>query len=443
MFNPQNFKNKKCLIIGYGKSGMTAAVLVSKKLTSDITVSDIKNIKTDFNFISEKDVDESFIKKIDFAIKSPGISRDNRIIKMLERYSKPIFSEVEVALSFSKTKNTIMITGTNGKSTTAYLTHLIMDAAVKKKGFKSILAGNIGIPLSQQVIKASENDWLVIEISSYQLEDSTFIKPSIAAITNITPDHIEHHLSMENYIKSKLKIFSWMDSNSSLIINMDDRILKKIKSSKFKILRFSLKNRKADIYIKDGKMYIKKINKYIEPAKIPGEHNLYNQMTAILCAMEAGADLKIIQKVISSFKGLEHRIEFVKEINGVKYYNDSKATNVDSTLVSLKSLGKTKNIHLILGGVHKNSPYSPLIPLIKKYVKCIYTIGLAHPIIEKELCDYIKIISAKTLDRAIKLASENAEKGDIVLLSPACASFDQFKNFEERGKKFKKYVSNL
>ncbi len=441
-FNPQYFKNKKCLIIGAGKSGIWCAKLLKKKLTPFITISDKKSIKTQYRLINEKDIDEKFIKNIDFAIKSPGITNENPVIKILKKFSKPIFSEIEVALSFSKTQNIIMITGTNGKSTTTYLTHLIINEYLKKDGRKSVLCGNIGYPVSKEILKAKKDDFLTIEVSSYQLEDSKFIKPKIGIILNITPDHIEHHGSMENYINSKFKIFSFMDEKSTLIINFDDPILRRIKDKNFQILTFSLKNKYADAFYSNNTIKLK--NGYeFKPANIEGKHNIYNQMASILAAVCAGVDKKNIQKILSSFKGLEHRIEFVREINGVKYYNDSKATNVDSTLVCLKALGKKKNIHLILGGVHKNSPYTPLIPLIKRYVKMIYTIGLAEQIIKKELSGSVPLISAKTIKKAVELASRSAVSGDIVLLSPACASFDQFKNFEERGKKFKNYVKKL
>ncbi|MGC9069946.1 MAG: UDP-N-acetylmuramoyl-L-alanine--D-glutamate ligase [Elusimicrobiales bacterium] len=443
-FNHSLFKDKKCLIIGAGKSGIWCAKLLKKKLTKFITLSDKKEIKTNFSFINEKDIDKNLIKTIDFAVKSPGIEPENPVIKLLKKFSKPIFSEVEVALSFSKTKNIIMITGTNGKSTTSYLTHLIINEHFKKNNKKSILCGNIGNPISKEILKAKKDDFLVIEISSYQLEDSNYIKPKIGVILNITPDHIEHHKSMENYIKAKFKIFSFMDENSTLIINFDDPVLARIKEKGFKLLRFSTKNKNADAFFsKKTKRIITKNNWKLKTAHIPGEHNIYNQMASVLVAMVCGIDKKTIESVFSSFKGLEHRIEFVREINGVKYYNDSKATNVDSTLVCLRSLGKKKNIHLILGGVHKNSPYKPLIPLIKRYVKKIYTVGSSQDIIKKELCGTAPIIPAGTVKKAVELTSNSAVRGDIVLLSPACASLDQFKNFEERGRKFKSYVKKL
>ncbi len=238
MFKKEKYKNKTVLIIGGGKSGVAIAKLLNKKLNTKVIISDEKNIKTEFETIKESEA-KKIIDRIDFAVKSPGISPDNELIKTLIKNEIPIYSEIEVALSFSKTDNIVMITGTNGKSTTTYLTYLIFNNYLITKGNKAILCGNIGKPVSDEVLKAKKNDWLIIEISSYQLEDSTYIKPKIATILNITPDHIEHHKTMENYIKAKFKIFKNFDESNYLILNYDDKILRKIKGN-FKIKFFSV-----------------------------------------------------------------------------------------------------------------------------------------------------------------------------------------------------------
>jgi len=443
MFLKENFIGKKCLIIGGGKSGLSAAKLLNSRLKCDVIISDSKPLNTRFKTIMETEANK-IINTVDFAVKSPGIGNENVVLKKLKELEIPIFSEVEVALSFSKTENIIMITGTNGKSTTTYLTWLILDNYLKKRNSKAILCGNIGKPISKEILKSKKDDWVVAEISSYQIEDSTYIKHKIAMILNITPDHIEHHGNMENYINAKFKIFSFMDRNDTLIINKDDKILNKLRNKKFKILSFSLKDKKANSYFEKGKIILKHNEKTykLNPAKIPGEHNLQNQMAAIIAAIEAEADYKTIQNTLNLFKGLEHRIEIVREINGVTYINDSKATNVDSTLIALKALGKKKNIWLIMGGVHKNAPYTPLLSPVKKYVKKILLIGESASIIEKDL-GKSQTVRCETLENAVKYAFKNASRGDIVLLSPACASFDQFKNYEDRGRKFKKAVNML
>jgi len=442
MFNICDKRNKNALILGGAKSGLAVSKILEKKLNCKIFVFDEKSLRLKYPRVSIDEI-EKILNKIDFAVKSPGIPDNHKIIKKLREKNIPIYSEIEVGLAFMKSKNTIMITGTNGKSTTAYLTYLILSEYFKKKGRKAVLCGNIGTPLTSLIHKIKKNDWVVIEVSSYQIQDSSYIKPKIAVILNITPDHIEHHGSFRNYIKAKFKIFSNMDKDDTLIINDDDKILKKIKADT-RILRFSFTHR-LDAYYKKGRIIVKKDGKNLSfrPSKIPGKHNIENQMASILIATEIGIDKKVIQKVLDKFKGLEHRIEFVREIDGVRYINDSKATNVDSTLTALKSCGKRKNIYLILGGRHKNSPYTPLIPYIKKYVKKVLAVGDATPIIFKDLKDVVEIIDAKNIKNAVMIAKNDAKRGDIVLLSPACASFDQFKNFEERGRKFKKWVNSL
>jgi len=441
MFDKKNSNSKNVVILGFGKSGVYAAKLIEKKLNSKIYVFDEKPVKTNYSKISVKNID--MIKKIDFAVKSPGIANNHLVLKKLKGKNIPIYSEIEIALSFISSQNIIMITGTNGKSTTTYLTYLILNEYLKKVKKKAVLCGNIGTPVSSIVNKVKKDDWVIIEASSYQIEDSNFLKPKIAAILNITPDHIQHHGNFKNYIKAKLKIFSNMDRNDTLIINDDDKTLKKIKANT-KILRFSFTH-KADGYYKNGKIIVKKDKEKLSfiPSKIPGRHNIENQMAAILISISVGVDKKTIQKVLNNFKGLKHRIEFVRKINGVSYINDSKATNVDSTITALKALGKRKNIYLILGGKHKNSSYKPLIPYIKKYVKKILAIGQARPLIFKDLKNTVDITDAENIPNALRIAKAEAKSGDIVLLSPACASFDQFKNFEERGRNFKKCVNSL
>jgi len=450
-----NKNNKRVLVIGSGKSGIAVANLLKKK-EFKVYISDIKNkneipelkkLDKGIIFINEKEAEKK-LENFDFFVKSPGIKNENTLIKKIKANKKNIYSEIDISLAFSKSKNIIAITGTNGKTTTTTLTYLIMNNFLSKNGRKAILCGNIGKPAAEELQKANKNDWIVMELSSYQLEDSLPIKPYISVILNITPDHIEHHGSMQKYINAKAKIFKNQNKENFCILNYDDKYLKKLYNKiPSKILYFSSlnKNKKLNAFYDKGKIYIKFKNKKYKliPPDIPGLHNIENAMASALAAISANVDIKTIQNTFNKFKGIEHRIEFIKEINGVKYINDSKATNVDSTLVALKALGKKKNIWLILGGLDKGSPYKPIIHLAKKYVKKILTIGSAAQKIEKELKNYVDIISAKDLKNAINIIKNNAIKGDTALLSPACASYDQFKNFEERGKKFKEFVLQL
>lgn len=446
-------KKEKVLIIGAGKSGAACAdLLISKGF--DVFISDRKTRKQ----LAEKIPDRAVLigeneaaekaSYFSFAVKSPGLEDSHPLIKTLKKAKVPLKSEIETALLFSKTAGLIMITGTNGKTTTTALCAEIMKTWLKKKNAKAAACGNIGYPVSAAAKRAGKNDFLVAEVSSYQLADSSNVKPSACAILNITPDHIEHHGSMKAYIEAKVKVFASQGKDDYCVLNYEDSILRKISSRcRGKILFFSSRraikgegafylNGKIEISLK-GKSY------KISPPSLPGLHNIENAMAAALCAMACGADISSVKKVFAEFKGIEHRIEFIRELKGVKYYNDSKATNVDSTLIALKALGHSKNIWLILGGRDKKAPYKPLFPLVKKYVKAVLTVGEAAAIIEKNFSGISKLIPAGDIFTAAEIIKQKAVRGDIGLLSPACASYDQFSNFEERGKKFKDYVLTL
>lgn len=444
---------EKVLIIGAGKSGIACAKLLIKK-GFDVFVSDRKEreeisqkLPSKISLINEKEVPKN-ADLFSFAVKSPGIEESNIAISSLKKSGIPIRSELETALYFSKTSKVIMITGTNGKTTTTTICGEIMKRFMKKKKARAFVCGNIGYPVSLAVMNANEKDALVIEVSSYQLADSSSVKPIVSSILNITPDHIEHHGSMKAYIEAKKSIFLSQSKKDFCVLNYEDKILRKLSlSSPSKVLFFSSKNfiKKDGAFLEDGKIAIRFNGKkfILNPPSIPGIHNMENAMAAALCAMACGADVQSVNEVFTSFKGIEHRIEFVRKVNGVSYYNDSKATNVDSTLIALKALGKTKNIWLILGGRDKKAPYDPLFPLVEKYVKKILTVGEAASIIEKSFMNRAEIIGCKNIFNAIDTINKNAQSGDIALLSPACASYDQFSNFEERGEKFKNYVFKI
>jgi UDP-N-acetylmuramoylalanine--D-glutamate ligase len=442
--------NQTALILGAGLSGISAANLLIAK-GYKIWISDSKDKiklpnKMAKYLINEKEASKK-MKEIVLAVKSPGISPNHFLIKKLKEAKIPVYSEIDLSLMFSKAKRYIMITGTNGKTTTTTLTYLIMKNFLKQKNARAIVCGNIGKPVSKQILNAKENDWLIMEASSYQLEDSKFIKPAISAILNITPDHIEHHGNMEKYIEAKMNIFKNQDKNDFCIMNYEDKILRKIsKNCGSNILWFSSKERKGiNAYFQKGKIVINldKKNYEINPPDIPGLHNIENVMASCLCSIKAGCDLKTLQYTLDKFNGIEHRIEFVRKIKGISYINDSKATNVDSTFIALKALGKKKNILLIMGGLGKGTPYSPLTELIKKYVKAIYLIGKDADNIEKQLKGICPMYRTENIKKTVNMINETGEEGDIALLSPACASYDQFKNFEDRGKKFKKIVNAL
>lgn len=439
--------NKTLTVLGLGKSGVACANLAVSK-GYKVFASDSGKARTHLQMKLDKRVETEFnghtdrILKCDIIIKSPGLSSDLPILKKAALNKIPVISEIDFAMRFVKPKKIIAVTGTNGKTTTTTLIYKIIKNYYKN----AVVAGNIGFPLSSVTDKINKDTILVLELSSYQLEDSPNFRPDISVLLNITPDHIKHHKTMSNYVIAKANIFKNQKQGDYTIFNYNDKYLKKIipldNKSSFPF-NFTKQNHNC-IYYKDSAFHIIHKNKkidFVTSVKIPGRHNIDNILASTAAAYLAGIPADSIKKTVSSFKGVEHRIEFVKEINGVKYYNDSKGTNVDSTKVALESFDK--NIHLILGGQDKGSPYKPIYSLIKNKVKTITLIGEATPIIEKELKGAAPIYKAETIENTIKKLHNTAKKGDIVLFSPACASFDQFKNFEHRGRIFKKIVSSI
>lgn len=436
----------KIAVLGLGKSGIACANLaVSKGYT--VFASDSGKTRTHKQMSLNKKVEIEFGKHsqkvldCDIIIKSPGLPNELEILQQARKQEIPVLSELDFALNFAKPKKIIAVTGTNGKTTTTTLIYEII-----KKGYKNtFVAGNIGFPISEVVTKLSSKSILVLELSSYQLEDSPYFRPNISVSLNITPDHLKHHHTMANYVKAKANVFVNQKKQDYAIYNFKDKYLKKsILKTKAEKVAFNDDKGKNYIYYKDGIICLKKSGKIIKlmpKINIPGKHNIDNILASVAASYIAGTKKTVIESVISKFKGVEHRIEFVKEINGVKYYNDSKGTNVDSTKVALKSFNK--NIQLILGGQDKGSPYKPIFNLIKKKVKNIFLIGEATNIIKKQLKGAAPMTECNTLSNAIKKIHSVAEKGDIVLFSPACASFDQFNDFEHRGREFKKFVLNI
>ncbi|MCG2725870.1 MAG: UDP-N-acetylmuramoyl-L-alanine--D-glutamate ligase [Elusimicrobia bacterium] len=472
MFKPTEFINKKALIIGAGKSGISCAnLLISKGFDVLLTEQKKLNKKSGiFKKLNRKVELETGghsenIFSCGFAVKSPGIPNSNSVIKKLKKKNISVFSEIEIALAFIKGAKIFAVTGTNGKTTTVTLLNDIFRQALKKSKHKTWACGNLGTPVSLIANKVKPGDFLAMEISSYQLEDSSYIKPNVSSILNITPDHVKHHGSLKIYIRAKTKIFKFQNKNDFCILNYADKNkFSKSKTSTKKLFFSIAAKSKTNAYLKNETVYFKLVppmagsyntlkflyinlgNKKIKlrPPKLYGLHNIENSMTAALMAVAGGIKAKSVQKAFDNFKGVKHRIQPIRVLRGVKFINDSKATNINSVMAALKALAEPKkNILLILGGKDKGSSYKPLAPLIQKHIKCILTIGEAALKIEKELKNASTIISAKTMDTAIKTAFRKAEKNDIVLLSPACASFDQFKNFEDRGETFIKMVKKL
>jgi len=452
-------KNKKVGMIGLGISNLYLAnyltkygnkVFITEELSEDKVKDKLCLLDRSVEFECGGHSDK--ILKSDIVVRSPGIPYHNELIKKILNENIPIYTELEISFQIIKSKlkmipKIIAITGTNGKTTTTALVGKILSSFYSDV----VVAGNIGTPLIEFADKIKNDTIIVLEVSSYQLEDIREFKPHIGCILNITEDHLEHHLNMENYILAKSKIFLNQTKEDFIIFKYDDENIKKInkRSIESSVVYFSSKTKlKEGIWWeKDNNRIFFKYKKFPELElivfpKIPGEHNIENILVSSLCGLLLNVPEKNIEKVVSEFQGIEHRLEFVRELDGVVYINDSKSTNVDSTLTALKSFSSP--IHLILGGRDKGAPYSPLIPFIKQKVKTILLIGEATEVIYKQLQDIgVKIYKCETLENAVLQAKKIAKKGEIVLLSPACASFDQFKNFEHRGRVFKEIVNKL
>lgn len=450
----KELKSKNVLILGAGKTGIASARFLLDKCLSvslsesnklpDLFKNEIesleeKGLKTEFG----KNSDE-FISKSDLIVISPGISPNTDIVKKITSLKKPIISDIELA-SYFIDKPIISITGTNGKTTvTSLITHLINSS-----GKKAISCGNIGKPLIEAV---NENvDYFVLEISSYQAYYSPTLSSYIAVLTNITPDHLEWHGGFENYVLAKKQLFLQQKENSWAVLNYLDPIAKNLKT-KGNQFYFSSSNLKladdSHFAFFDGENLIdSRLGSIVEKSelKILGLHNVENVLASIAVVSILGIDKEKISNGLRSFEGVEHRIEFVKEVSGKSFYNDSKATNPEATIKAIQAFGleNNKKITLILGGRDKNTDLSEMIESIKKHVSEVILFGEAKERFQKEIekKSYDKLKIVKDLNEAIKDSLKS--KTDIVLFSPACASFDMFKNYEERGKSFKELVGKL
>ncbi len=451
MFSPQKFKGKKACVLGMGKSGISCARLL-KRQGFEVLISDSRAIPqpTGLEGIEiETGGHSQAVFDCDFIIKSPGIIPRHPILNKLRKLKKPIFSELETACAFvPKSCKIFAITGTNGKTTTTVMLSEIMNAHClnEKKGQKVYTVGNIGKPFSSVADSIEEGSIIVIEVSSYQLEDSTYFKPYVSALLNITPDHEEHHGSLKKYIEAKGKIFKYQTASCAFITNgADCQCVNFIKKAKCKVLSFSSTPRhsvRVDAFYDGDEMIFADDYRIKPPKLILGIHNIENAMAASLMAFAAGVSQKDVQDGFDTFNCLEHRIEFFCEYKGIKCYNDSKATNIDSTLTALKALQSDNKIWIILGGRGKGAPYKPLLPYLNRFCKHAVLIGEDAPNIKQQLSGRFPATEKSDLQNAVEYIFSQAKKGDIVLLSPACASFDQFKDFEQRGEVFKQIVKD-
>lgn len=453
----KTYEDKNILILGLGKSGFAVAKLLLK-LGAHVTLNDKKDLSKDDRAVELKKLGVKVIsghhpieifdkEKFDYLVKNPGIPYENPMVEKAQVVGVPVITEPEVALSVSEAPY-VCVTGSNGKTTTVMLTQQIMDHYLSKKGGHAYAVGNIGVPISDVVEKVTDKDLLVVEMSSFQLLGVTDIKPKVAAIVDIYNNvHLDYHKTFENYANAKLRITQSQDENDYFIANYDQKdILAKEKTkTKAKIITFSETDSAADYFI--GEEYLEshgdhKIMK-IDDIKIPGIHNQQNSMVAIAISKIMGASDEDIQAVLSTFSGAEHRLQYVMTYNDRKIYNDSKSTNIEAASVAIPSFKQPEV--LIAGGLDRGFNFDDLVPLFKEHVKAIVLYGetrylLADAARKASIKD---IVIVNTLQEAVPRAYELTEPGDVLLFSPACASWDQFNTFEQRGKFFVQFVKEL
>ena len=448
-FTKEDIKNKKITIIGLKKSGYSAAIL-AYNFGAEVFVSDCKDdndTRDNYNKLIKKGIQceigkhSERIFNSNFWVISPGVPKDIDIIRKAGKLNISILGEIEFASKFTD-KPIVAVTGSNGKSTTVN----ILFEMLKVGGYKPLLAGNIGKPFSKGIYELLndliEVDIIILEISSFQMEYIKHFSPHILIYTNISPDHLDRHGSMEEYIKMKLEASKNIKDDSCVIYNIDDIQLERALSQISKIKEpFSIKSQNVLFNINGNNLFGPSDEKLLslDDINIPGKHNLFNFLAAATCSHLLGVPQDHIVRSIKTFKGVEHRLEHVALINDVEFINDSKATNIDAVIVAINTFKKP--IVLILGGYNKGANFRLLLPHIKSsHVRDIVSYGDAGGQINTDLGDAVRSVLVTDLNSAVKRAQSMAAPGDIILLSPGCASFDEFSNFEERGNYFKSIV---
>jgi UDP-N-acetylmuramoylalanine--D-glutamate ligase len=448
--------NKRVLVVGLGKSGVASALFL-KAHGARVTVSDTKSgdeLRNEIPVLLDHGITvetgghgERTFRGQDLIVVSPGVPVDAPLLAHARSVGEAVIGEIELAAQFLP-GSIVAITGSNGKTTTTTLTGEILTAG----GLLTLVGGNIGTPAISLAERAKPQSVAVLEVSSFQLETIQTFRPKVAVVLNVTPDHLDRHRTFEAYVDAKARIFENQRGDDFAVLNEDDPTCVAMAArTRAQVFWFSRQKevkqgawvRDGNILFRDGTGLQKKAQREIMlVSEIPlkGAHNLENVLAAVCAGALMGCAPEKIRQAVRDFKAVEHRLEFVATIRGVDYYNDSKATNVDATIKALESF--PANIHLILGGKDKGSDYSVLNELLRQRVKRVYTIGAAAAKIESQIKN-IEVVHAETLENALRKANAVAEAGDVVLLAPACASFDQFKNYEQRGQVFKEIVRGL
>ncbi|HEY2459746.1 MAG TPA: UDP-N-acetylmuramoyl-L-alanine--D-glutamate ligase [Candidatus Acidoferrum sp.] len=451
MAGPIELRGKRVLVVGLARTGVAVARFCAGH-GAVVTATDTrteKEIGGEVGVLRGEGVNfklgghaEKVLARQDLVIPSPGVAADSTVLAAARAKGITVWSEIELAARFLRGK-LIGITGSNGKTTTTSLVEHILRSAK----FATELAGNIGTPLISCVERTTANTVTVVELSSFQLELIDKFRPDISVFLNLTPDHLDRHKTTEVYGAAKARIFENQTEMDAAILNADDPATTPYAPTRPRVFWFSRKQRVAQgaflrgediVWRNDGEEVV-----VLKRGEVPlaGAHNLENVLAAVAAARLAGADVKAIAEGVRSFSGVEHRLEFVSKIDGVRYYNDSKATNVDATLKALDAFAG--RILVILGGKDKGSDYTLLQSALREKATLALLIGAAAEKIEREIAGSVAVERAETLERAVEIASNAARPGDVVLLAPACASFDQFENYEQRGRVFKNLVRQI
>jgi UDP-N-acetylmuramoylalanine--D-glutamate ligase len=445
-------KGKKVLVVGLGKSGLAAALFLRRR-GAQVTVSDVRSAEAlakDIPALLEEGIMVEAgghglltFRRQDLIVVSPGVPLDTPELVQVKSFGLPVIGELELAGRFLKGQ-IVAITGSNGKTTTTTL----LGEILKEGGLPTLVGGNIGVPVVSLIDDSTDETWSVLEVSSFQLESTQQFHPKIAVILNITPDHLDRHGTFENYALAKERIFAAQDASDFAVLNADnERAAQSAARSAAKVYLFSVEHSvEQGAWLEQGfvvyRSALDAATEQIMPLSgipLKGAHNVENVLAAGVAARLAGVPAEAIQRAVENFRAVEHRLEYVATLNGIEFYNDSKATNVDATAKAVAAF--SKGIHLILGGKDKNSDYTQLAQLLRERVCAVYTIGAAAAKIESHLRGVISIHSCVTLDKAVNAAATAAHPGDVVLLAPACSSFDQFESYEHRGRVFKELVN--
>ncbi|HXN94582.1 MAG TPA: UDP-N-acetylmuramoyl-L-alanine--D-glutamate ligase [Candidatus Acidoferrales bacterium] len=451
MPNPFELRGKRVLVVGLARTGVATALFCAAR-GANVTATDARTeneigeaiapLRTAGVSLELDGHRENTFLEQDLIVPSPGVPADAPLLQAARAKGVAIWSEVELAGRFLEGR-LIGITGSNGKTTTTSLIEHILKGA----GFSTILAGNIGTPLISRVEQTTDDTIAMAELSSFQLELIETFRPNISVFLNLTPDHLDRHHTLEEYGRAKARIFENQTEADSAVLNADDPATTSLAPTKPQVFWFSRRQRVVQgAFVRENEIIFRnggeeEVVLSLQEIPLPGAHNVENVLAAVAATRLAGAEPMAIAKGVRSFAGVEHRLEFVAEVGGVRYYNDSKATNVDATLKALDAF--PGRILIVLGGKDKGSDYTVLQRPLREKAILALLIGAAAEKIEKQITGSVAIERAGTIERAVEIASHAARPGDVVLLAPACASFDQFQNYEHRGRVFKELVHQL